>query len=78
MSTTYGIQLQIAQLRYLRELLMRDDKLYKESELCYQMISLYLETDKVLTDKYYSKDYLQEKSETVFRCFRDLVMEKIQ
>lgn len=77
MSTGYGLEPQISQLRYLRDTLVRNDKFYKESELCYQMISLYMEIDKLLTDKDYSKDYIQEKAETIFRCFRDLVIEKI-
>lgn len=77
MSTGYGLEPQISQLRYLRDKLVRDDKLYKEAEICYQMISLYMAMDKVLTDKDYDKDYIQEKAETIFRCFRDLVIEKL-
>lgn len=70
---------EISKLRYYREQLQQNnDVYYKEAELCYQLISLLLASDKMLQGKTEAADYLEEKCTTVFRCVRGLLEGKIE
>lgn len=80
MKEEFGLEHELGKLRYYRQQMEQEhlaDIFYKEAEMTYQMISLYMELDKFLTGKYADKYYLQEKAETVFRCFRTLLEGKI-
>ncbi len=65
-------------LYHYRQQLQEQDSLYKEAEMCYQMISLYGGLQEVLEGKTYAKPYMEEKAETVFLCFRCLLEGKIR
>lgn len=81
MTEEIGLKKELGDLRYYRRQMEDEplaDILYKEAEMAYQMISLYMELDKLLTgSRYWDKVYIQEKAETVFRCFRSLLEGKI-
>jgi hypothetical protein len=77
MQEEYGLDKELGSLRYYRRQLEQLDVFYKEAEMTYQMISLYMELDKLLTGKYWNKDYIQEKAVTVFRCFRTMLEGKV-
>jgi len=77
MSEEYGLERELNELRRYRRQLEQLDTFYKESEMSYQMISLYMELDKLLTGKYYSKDYIQEKATTLVHCFRNILEGKV-
>jgi hypothetical protein len=81
MKEEFGLDKELGDLRYYRSQMEEEPLnsiLYKEAEMCYQMISLYMELDKLLTGKaHWDREYIQEKAETVFRCFRTLMEGKI-
>jgi hypothetical protein len=64
---------------YRQFALLAGDKTYPESELCYQLISLYMGLkDYMIEGKDYSKEYIDEKQFTVMRIVTGMIRDKLR
>jgi len=67
---------EIQTLQACRSMIKNNDDLWRESELCYQMISLYMGIQEMLEGNFHAKTYMEEKAGTVLDCFMNLLQDK--
>ena len=52
----------IANIRIQRDLLVKSDKYPITSEYCYQLVSLLMESEKIINGGFFSVEYIEEKT----------------
>jgi hypothetical protein len=66
----------IVNLEFYRQIIIKNDDLYRECELAYQLISLYKGLQEYFSGKEESVEYINEKQETVMRLVTGMIHDR--